>query len=118
MKMLSELLVICLLGVLHANALPEEMRRENPVAQGQKHAQIKRGNEDVQRVVRRYVESTIASEISQIMDLIQQRNFVNYLLSQRVGEKRKSATGGEHPKRRLYSNLLTLSLQEKQKRHV
>ena len=26
MKMLSELLVICLLGVLHANALPEEMR--------------------------------------------------------------------------------------------
>ncbi|KAM8729103.1 gastric inhibitory polypeptide [Acanthopagrus schlegelii] len=100
MKMLSKLLVICLLGVLHANALPEEM------------------SEDVQRVVRRYVESTIASEISQIMDLIQQRNFVNYLLSQRVGEKRKSATGGEHPERRLYSNLLTLSLQEKQKRHV
>uniref|UniRef100_A0A671WM76 Gastric inhibitory polypeptide n=1 Tax=Sparus aurata TaxID=8175 RepID=A0A671WM76_SPAAU len=66
---------------------------------------------------RQYVESTIASEISRIIDLMQQRNFVNYLLKQRV-KKHKSATGGEHPKRRLYNNLLMLSLQEKQRRHI
>lgn len=41
-------------------------------------------SEDVQRAARQYVESTIASEISRIIDLMQQRNFVNYLLKQRV----------------------------------
>lgn len=45
-------------------------------------------SEDVQRAVRQYAESTIASEISQIMDLMLQRNFVNYLLKERV-KKRK-----------------------------
>ncbi|GAA6100977.1 gastric inhibitory polypeptide [Tachysurus ichikawai] len=42
--------------------------------------------DDDQTLVRRYAESTLASDISKIMDSLVQKNFVNYLLKQR--EKR------------------------------
>lgn len=49
-------------------------------------------SEDDQILVRRYAESTIASDISKIMDSLVQKNFVNYLLNQR--EKRSEYVGG------------------------
>uniref|UniRef100_A0A671L886 Gastric inhibitory polypeptide n=1 Tax=Sinocyclocheilus anshuiensis TaxID=1608454 RepID=A0A671L886_9TELE len=42
---------------------------------------------DIQKFSRRYAESTIASDISKIVDLMVQKNFVNFLLNQRE-EKR------------------------------
>ncbi|KAK2866371.1 hypothetical protein Q7C36_002427 [Tachysurus vachellii] len=42
--------------------------------------------DDDQTLVRRYAESTLANDISKIMDSLVQKNFVNYLLKQR--EKR------------------------------
>lgn len=38
---------------------------------------------DIQKLNRRYAESTIASDISKIMDSMVQKNFVNFLLNQR-----------------------------------
>ncbi|XP_044036049.1 gastric inhibitory polypeptide [Siniperca chuatsi] len=104
MKVLFELLVVCLLGSLHAgaNAQPEEMGL----------------SEDEQQVARRYAESTIASEISKIMDSVMQKNFVDFLLNQRE-KKSKPATAEEDPEERLYDDLLKkLSLHEKQTRKI
>ncbi|KAI4873510.1 hypothetical protein NFI96_032581, partial [Prochilodus magdalenae] len=39
--------------------------------------------DDGQLLERRYAESTIASDISKIMDSMVQKNFVNFLLNQR-----------------------------------
>lgn len=49
---------------------------------------------DDQILVRRYAESTIASDISKIMDSLVQKNFVNYLLNQR--EKRSEYVVGSY----------------------
>ncbi|KAF3704110.1 Gastric inhibitory polypeptide [Channa argus] len=91
---LFELLLVCMFGALHAgaNTQPEDM------------------SEDEQVVGRRYAESTIASEISKIMDSMFQKNFVDFLLSQK-GKRSKPVTVEEHH----YNELLKLSLQEKKK---
>ncbi|XP_047465282.1 gastric inhibitory polypeptide [Mugil cephalus] len=99
--LLCELLVICLLGALHveANAQPEEM------------------GENELHLRRRYAESTIASEISKIMDSMVQKNFVDFLLSEK--EKRsKSAAVEEEPEERLYNDLVKLGLQGKQRKNI
>ncbi|KAM7370428.1 hypothetical protein PAMP_009980 [Pampus punctatissimus] len=93
---LFELLLICLLGALHArgNTQPEEM------------------SEEEQHVGRRYAESTIASEISKIMDSMVQKNFVDFLLNQKQ-KKSKPAAVEEDPEERQYNNL-----HEKQRRNI
>lgn len=101
-------------------------------------------SEDEQHVSRRYVESTIASEISKIMESMMQRNFVEFLLNQREKKSmwvtewfqqissqrrnncfmliitalphRPAATAEEDQE--LYNNLLKLSVHEKQKRKI
>ncbi|XP_040885376.1 gastric inhibitory polypeptide [Toxotes jaculatrix] len=100
---LFELLVVCLLGVMHsgANTLPEEMGL----------------SEDEQNVGKRYAESTIASEISKIMDSMAQKNFVDFLLNQK-DKKSKPHAVEEDPEGRQYNHLLKLSLQEKQRRKI
>uniref|UniRef100_A0A4W4FIF0 Gastric inhibitory polypeptide n=1 Tax=Electrophorus electricus TaxID=8005 RepID=A0A4W4FIF0_ELEEL len=47
-----------------------------------------RSADDNQRLERRYAESTIASDISKIMDSLVQKNFVNFLLNQREKKSR------------------------------
>ncbi|XP_039991839.1 gastric inhibitory polypeptide [Xiphias gladius] len=100
---LFELLVVCLLGVLHAgaNAQPEEMGL----------------SEDEQHVGKRYAESALASEISKIMDSMVQKNFVDFLLSQKEKKSRPVAVE-EDPEERRYNNLLKLSLHEKPRRKI
>ncbi|KAA0725229.1 hypothetical protein E1301_Tti005941 [Triplophysa tibetana] len=57
---------------------------------------------DIQKLSRRYAESTIASDISKIMDSMVQKNFVNFLLNQR--EKKSEPTSlGDH---RIFNDLL------------
>ncbi|KAA8581236.1 hypothetical protein FQN60_002817 [Etheostoma spectabile] len=70
---LFELLVVWLLGALHAeaNTQPEQMGL--------------RGDE--QRVSRRYAESAIASEISKIMDSLVQKNFASCHCRGRSGRR-------------------------------
>ncbi|XP_078136070.1 gastric inhibitory polypeptide [Sander vitreus] len=101
---LFELLVVWLLGALHAeaNTQPEQMGL----------------SEDKQRVSRRYAESTIASEISKIMDSMVQKNFVDFLLNQREKKSKPAATAEEDLKESLYNELLKLSLHGKQKRNI
>ncbi|XP_038551117.1 gastric inhibitory polypeptide [Micropterus salmoides] len=105
MKVLFEVLVVCLFtGALHvagANTQPEEMRL----------------SEDEQHVARRYAESAIASEISKIMDSMVQKNFVDFLLTQRQ-KKSELATAEEDPEQRLHNELLKLSQRETQKRNI
>ncbi|GAA6214619.1 gastric inhibitory polypeptide [Lates japonicus] len=100
---LFELLVVCLLGALHAgaNAQPEETGL----------------SEYEQHVGKRYAESTIASEISKIMDSVVQRNFVEFLLNQR-DKRSKPAAVEEDPEERQYNDLLKLRLHEKQRRQI
>ncbi|XP_037610656.1 gastric inhibitory polypeptide [Sebastes umbrosus] len=100
--MLFELLVVWLLGALlsEANTQPEQMGV----------------SEDEQHVSRRYIESTIASEISKIMESMMQRNFVEFLLNQREKKSMPAATAEEDQE--LYNNLLKLSVHEKQKRKI
>ncbi|XP_035522027.1 gastric inhibitory polypeptide [Morone saxatilis] len=93
MKVLSEVLVVCLLGVLHANAQPEDIGL----------------SEDEQHVGRRYAESTVGSEISKIMDSLVQKNFVDFLLNQREKKSKPAAPSEEEPEERLYNELLKLS---------
>lgn len=97
-------------------------------------------SEDEQRVMRRYAESTIGSEIGKIMDSMVQKNFVDFLLKQKekkskyVNEisahrfqvkafvrltwsdccRHRPATAEEDPEVRLYGDLLKLR-HEKQK---
>ncbi|KAK2820716.1 hypothetical protein Q5P01_023675 [Channa striata] len=91
--LLFELLLLCMFGALHAgaNTQPEHM------------------SEDEQLVGRRYAESTIASEISKIMESMFQKNFVDFLLNQ------KSRRSKPVKEERQYNDFLKLSLQEKQK---
>ncbi|XP_063338644.1 gastric inhibitory polypeptide [Pelmatolapia mariae] len=95
--LLFKLLIICLLGALHAK--PEEMA------------------EDEQNLRKRYAESTIASEFSKIMDSMVQKNFIKFLLSQRQ-KKTKPADAGKALEEHQYNDLLKLSLQEKQGRNI
>uniref|UniRef100_A0A7N6AW51 Gastric inhibitory polypeptide n=1 Tax=Anabas testudineus TaxID=64144 RepID=A0A7N6AW51_ANATE len=99
--MLFELLLVCMLGALHAgaNTQPEEMDRSH--------------NGEEQHVGRRYAESTIASELSKIMDSIVQKNFVDYLLLQKAKRSKPAAV-----EERQYNDLLKLSLHEKQERKI
>ncbi|XP_035853805.1 gastric inhibitory polypeptide [Sander lucioperca] len=102
---LFELLVVWLLGAVHAeaNTEPEQMGL----------------SEDEQHVSRRYAESTIASEISKIMDSMVQKNFVDFLLNQREKKSKPAeATAQEDLKESLYNELLKLSLHGKQKRTI
>ncbi|XP_044194608.1 gastric inhibitory polypeptide [Thunnus albacares] len=100
---LFELLVICLLGALHARAKtePEKMGLD----------------EEEQHLARRYAESTIASEMSKIMDSMVQKNFVDFLLNQKQ-KKSKPAAVEEDAEERQYNNLLKLSLHERQRRNI
>ncbi|XP_057214938.1 gastric inhibitory polypeptide [Triplophysa rosa] len=60
---------------------------------------------DIQKLSRRYAESTIASDISKIMDSMVQKNFVNFLLNQR--EKKSEPTLlGDDPDYRIFNDLL------------
>ncbi|KAG5855085.1 gastric inhibitory polypeptide [Anguilla rostrata] len=62
-------------------------------------------SEDGQALSRRYAESTIASDISKIVDSMVQKNFVNFLLTQR--EKRSEPTmKREEPWTQLFNELL------------
>uniref|UniRef100_A0A3Q3LAH3 Uncharacterized protein n=1 Tax=Mastacembelus armatus TaxID=205130 RepID=A0A3Q3LAH3_9TELE len=95
--LLFELLVICTVGALlsEANAQPEEM--------GFHH------------VGRRYAESTIASEISKIMDSMVQKNFVEFLLNQKHKRSKYVAAYEGDPEEPQYNELLRLHVQEKQR---
>ncbi|XP_051795210.1 gastric inhibitory polypeptide [Acanthochromis polyacanthus] len=95
--LMIKLLVIFMLGGLHANTQTEEMGF----------------NEDEQHLRRRYAESVIASEISKIRDSMVQRNFINFLLSQK-GKRSRSAAVEEDQEERWYNDLLKLSLHDKQ----
>ncbi|KAG1936007.1 gastric inhibitory polypeptide [Pimephales promelas] len=53
---------------------------------------------------RRYVESTIASDMSKIVDSMVQKNFVNYLLNQR--EKKSEPTMADDSDTRIFNDLL------------
>uniref|UniRef100_A0A667XJY7 Gastric inhibitory polypeptide n=1 Tax=Myripristis murdjan TaxID=586833 RepID=A0A667XJY7_9TELE len=66
-----------------------------------------------QHLGRRYAESTIASDISKIMDSMVQKNFVNFLLNQR--EKKSGTASQDDPE---FSDLLRLTLHENQKRKI
>ncbi|XP_078146737.1 gastric inhibitory polypeptide [Centroberyx gerrardi] len=103
---LCELVVLCLFGVLHAEA------RAQPEDTGMSSLTV---NE--QRLGRRYAESTIASDISKIMDSMVQKNFVNFLLNQRE-KKSEPNTVEEDPEERQYNDLLRLTLHEQQRRKV
>uniref|UniRef100_A0A3Q1FAW0 Uncharacterized protein n=1 Tax=Acanthochromis polyacanthus TaxID=80966 RepID=A0A3Q1FAW0_9TELE len=65
-------------------------------------------NEDEQHLRRRYAESVIASEISKIRDSMVQRNFINFLLSQK-GKRSRSAAVEEDQEERWYNDLLKLN---------
>uniref|UniRef100_A0A4W5PQE8 Gastric inhibitory polypeptide n=1 Tax=Hucho hucho TaxID=62062 RepID=A0A4W5PQE8_9TELE len=62
--------------------------------------------ENGQGLGRRYAESTIASDMSKIMDSMVQKNFVNFLLNQREKKSMSNVTPEEDPEARLYNNLL------------
>ncbi|KAJ8365044.1 hypothetical protein SKAU_G00138750 [Synaphobranchus kaupii] len=62
-------------------------------------------SEDGQALHRRYAESTIASDISKIVDSMVQKNFVNFLLTQR--EKKSGPTmKTDEPGTQLFNELL------------
>ncbi|XP_037400368.1 gastric inhibitory polypeptide [Pygocentrus nattereri] len=61
--------------------------------------------DDGQRLDRRYAESTIASDISKIMDSLVQKNFVNFLLNQREKKSMPTMTS-EDPDIHTFSDLL------------
>ncbi|KAF0025810.1 hypothetical protein F2P81_022691 [Scophthalmus maximus] len=67
--------------------------------------------EDEQHVGKRYAESTIASEMSKIVDSMAQRSFIDFLLNQKVKRSRLVAVE-EDPDH--YNELL--KLYEKQRR--
>ncbi|CAK6977337.1 gastric inhibitory polypeptide [Scomber scombrus] len=96
--LLFELMVICLLAALHAQA------KIQPADMGL--------SEEEKHLGKRYAESTIASEMSKIMDSMVQKNFVDFLLSQK--QKRSKPVYEEHQ----FNDLLKLSLQEKQRRNI
>ncbi|KAG7492398.1 hypothetical protein MATL_G00014190 [Megalops atlanticus] len=52
-------------------------------------------SEDEQQMSRRYAESTIASDISKIVDSMVQKNFVNFLLTQREKKSEPTVTPEE-----------------------
>ncbi|AWP18094.1 Gastric inhibitory polypeptide [Scophthalmus maximus] len=89
------LVILCLFAVLRAgaNTHPEDM------------------GEDEQHVGKRYAESTIASEMSKIVDSMAQRSFIDFLLNQKVKRSRLVAVE-EDPDH--YNELL--KLYEKQRR--
>ncbi|XP_051530694.1 gastric inhibitory polypeptide-like [Myxocyprinus asiaticus] len=58
-------------------------------------------NNDIQKLSRRYAESTIASDISKIMDSMVQKNFVNFLLDQK--EKKSDSTNDIQKLNRRYA---------------
>ncbi|XP_065098891.2 gastric inhibitory polypeptide [Paramisgurnus dabryanus] len=59
---------------------------------------------EIQNLGRRYAESTIASDISKIMDSMVQKNFVNFLLNQR--EKKSEAAMVDDPDYHIFNDLL------------
>nr|XP_055031249.1 gastric inhibitory polypeptide [Misgurnus anguillicaudatus] len=60
---------------------------------------------EIQNLGRRYAESTIASDISKIMDSMVQKNFVNFLLNQRE-KKSEAATMVDDPYYHIFNDLL------------
>ncbi|XP_073683940.1 gastric inhibitory polypeptide [Garra rufa] len=62
---------------------------------------------DIQKFSRRYAESTIASDISKIVDSMVQKNFVNFLLNQR---EKKSEPAIDGPDNRIFNDLLKKEL--------
>ncbi|XP_076856567.1 gastric inhibitory polypeptide [Brachyhypopomus gauderio] len=61
--------------------------------------------DDEQHLERRYAESTIASDISKIMDSLVQKNFVNFLLNQRE-KKSGPVVMAEDPEDQAFNDLL------------
>ncbi|XP_064864017.1 gastric inhibitory polypeptide [Oncorhynchus nerka] len=89
---LFSLVVLCVAGMLRAEVLSQS--DENSLT------------ENGQGLGRRYAESTIASDMSKIMDSMVQKNFVNFLLNQREKKSMSNVTPEEDPEARLYYNLL------------
>uniref|UniRef100_A0A8C1WTY2 Gastric inhibitory polypeptide n=1 Tax=Cyprinus carpio TaxID=7962 RepID=A0A8C1WTY2_CYPCA len=58
---------------------------------------------DIQKFSRRYAESTIASDISKIVDSMVQKNFVDFLLNQR---EKKSEPTLDDPDTRIFNDRL------------
>ncbi|TRZ02797.1 hypothetical protein DNTS_017683 [Danionella cerebrum] len=63
------------------------------------------GNE-ILKISRRYAESTIASDISKIVDSMVQKNFVNFLLNQREKKSEPAAAATEDPESHVYNDQL------------
>uniref|UniRef100_A0AAY4DHB2 Gastric inhibitory polypeptide n=1 Tax=Denticeps clupeoides TaxID=299321 RepID=A0AAY4DHB2_9TELE len=86
------LVVLCLMGSLQTTAEGQPEESSSTAVDGPPLA-------------RRYAESTIASDISKIMDSMVQKNFVNFLLNQR--EKKSEPLGQpEDAETRVFNNLL------------
>ncbi|XP_064809014.1 gastric inhibitory polypeptide-like [Oncorhynchus masou masou] len=86
------LVLLCMAGMLHAQA--SDQSGENSLT------------ENGQDLGRRYAESTIASDMSKIMDSMVQKNFVNFLLNQKEKKSMSNVTPEEDPGACLYNNLL------------
>ncbi|KAJ7987561.1 hypothetical protein DPEC_G00327760 [Dallia pectoralis] len=89
---LFALVIFCLTGILHAEALDQSA--ENSPTQHM-HA-----------LAKRYAESTIASDMSKIMDSMMQKNFVNFLLNQKEKKSMYFVTPEDDPEAPLSNNLL------------
>ncbi|XP_062382128.1 gastric inhibitory polypeptide isoform X2 [Sardina pilchardus] len=87
--------VLCLSNSLHPEA--KTLAEENSPLQERAH------------IERRYAESTIASDISKIMDSMVQKNFVNFLLNQRE-KKSDHPLNQEDEEAHIYNDLLKKEL--------
>ncbi|XP_021431734.2 gastric inhibitory polypeptide [Oncorhynchus mykiss] len=86
------LVLLCMAGMLHVEA--SDQSGENSLT------------ENGQGLGRRYAESTIASDMSKIMDSMVQKNFVNFLLNQKEKKSMSNVIPEEDPGACLYNNLL------------
>uniref|UniRef100_A0AAY5K622 Gastric inhibitory polypeptide n=3 Tax=Esox lucius TaxID=8010 RepID=A0AAY5K622_ESOLU len=89
---LFALVLLCLTGILTAKAL--DMSAE------------KKPTHNIHGLGKRYAESTIASDMSKIMDSMVQKDFVNFLLSQREKKGMSFVTPEDDPEAPLYNDLL------------
>ncbi|XP_067101669.1 gastric inhibitory polypeptide [Osmerus mordax] len=90
---LFAIVFLCLAGMLHAEAKAQQPGESSLTDNGQ-------------RLGRRYAESTIASDMSKIMDSMVQKNFVNFLLNQREKKNAPNVTPEYDPEFHMYSDLL------------
>ncbi|KAL0984238.1 hypothetical protein UPYG_G00138920 [Umbra pygmaea] len=89
---LFALVVLWLSGMLNAEALGQSAEESH--------------SDNGEGLERRYAESTIASDMSKIMDSMVQKNFVNFLLKQREKKSVSYVTPVEDPEVQFYNGLL------------